>query len=141
MLARDGNFVRQGYSPDLDSACTLRDDTRQVIADLQARYAETTSIKNLKIRHNNMIGYFIEVATPNAAALSDGKFGGQFIHRQTIANTTRFTTLELSQLEQRIASAAERALAIELEAFNGFVENVGAGERKYFEYCRGPCRA
>ena len=126
MLARDGNFVRRGYSPDLDSARTLRDDTRQVIADLQARYAETVGIKNLKIRHNNMIGYFIEVATQSAATLGDEKFEGQFIHRQTIANTTRFTTLELSQLEQRIASAAERALAIELEAFNGFVENVGA---------------
>jgi DNA mismatch repair protein MutS len=126
VLARDGNFVRRGFSPNLDSARTLRDDTRQVIADLQSRYSESAGIKNLKIRHNNMIGYFIEVATPNASTLGDGKFEGQFIHRQTIANTTRFTTLELSQLEQRIASAAERALAIELEAFNGFVENVGA---------------
>lgn len=125
MLARDGNFVRRGFSADLDSARELRDDTRQVIAALQSCYSETVGIKNLKIRHNNMIGYFIEVATPNAAALSDEKFEAQFIHRQTIANTTRFTTLELSQLEQRIASAAERALAIELEAFNGFVEKVG----------------
>ena len=124
LLARDGNFVRQGYSGELDSARSLRDDTRQVIADLQLRYSETTGIKNLKIRHNNMIGYFIEVTTQNASVLSDEKFAGEFIHRQTIANTTRFTTLELSQLEQRIASAAERALAIELEAFNGFVENV-----------------
>ena len=126
MLARDGNFIRRGFSQDLDTARTLRDDTRQVIADLQSRYSEATGIKNLKIRHNNMIGYFIEVATPSAAILGDEKFEAQFIHRQTIANTTRFTTLELSQLEQRIASAAERALAIELEAFNGFVENVGA---------------
>jgi DNA mismatch repair protein MutS len=125
LLARDGNFIRRGFSPDLDTARTLRDDTRQVIADLQSRYSETTGIKNLKIRHNNMIGYFIEVATPSAAALGDEKFAGQFIHRQTIANTTRFTTLELSQLEQRIASAAERALAIELETFNSFVETVG----------------
>lgn len=124
MLARDGNFIRQGYSTELDSARTLRDDTRQVIADLQSRYSETVGIKNLKIRHNNMIGYFIEVATQNASVLSDEKFEGEFIHRQTIANTTRFTTLELSQLEQRIASAAERALAIEIEAFNGFVENI-----------------
>ena len=129
MLARDGNFVRQGYSEELDSARTLRDDTRQVIADLQARYSETVGIKNLKIRHNNMIGYFIEVTTQNAPVLSDEKFAGEFIHRQTIANTTRFTTLELSHLEQRIASAAERALAIEIEAFNGFVENV-AHERE-----------
>jgi DNA mismatch repair protein MutS len=125
MLARDGNFVRQGYSKELDSARTLRDDTRQVIADLQLRYSETVGIRNLKIRHNNMIGYFIEVTTQNAPALSDEKFAGEFIHRQTIANTTRFTTVELSHLEQRIASAAERALAIEIGTFNGFVENVG----------------
>ncbi|MGB8316118.1 MAG: DNA mismatch repair protein MutS [Aestuariivirga sp.] len=124
LLARDGNFVRPGYSQDLDTARTLRDDTRQVIADLQARYAETTGIKNLKIRHNNMTGYFIEVASQHAAILAEAKFESQFIHRQTIANTTRFTTLELSQLEQRIASAAEQALAIEIEAFNGFVETV-----------------
>ena len=125
MLTRDGNFVRQGYSKELDSARALRDDTRQVIADLQSRYSETVGIKNLKIRHNNIIGYFIEVATQNATVLSDEKFASQFIHRQTIANTTRFTTVELSHLEQRIASAAERALAIEIETFNGFVENVG----------------
>ena len=124
LLARDGNFVKPGYSRDLDTARTLRDDTRQVIADLQARYAEIAGIKNLKIRHNNMIGYFIEVASQHAAILGEAKFESQFIHRQTIANTTRFTTLELSQLEQRIASAAERALAIEIETFNCFVETV-----------------
>ena len=124
MLARDGNFIRRGYREELDGARTLRDDTRQVIAELQSRYSESAGIKNLKIRHNNMIGYFIEVATQYASALSDEKFTGEFIHRQTIANTTRFTTLELSQLEQRIASAAERALAVEIETFNGFVEKV-----------------
>jgi len=124
ILARDGNFVRQGYSRELDDARALRDHTRQVIADLQTSYSATVGIKNLKIRHNNMIGYFIEVTTQNASILSDEKFAGEFIHRQTIANTTRFTTLELSQLEQRIASAAERALAIEMETFNGFVENI-----------------
>ena len=124
LLARDGNFIRPGYSQELDSARALRDDTRQVIAELQARYCDAAGIKNLKIRHNNMIGYFIEVATQYASILADPKFESQFIHRQTIANTTRFTTVELSQLEQRIASAAERALAMELDAFNNFVETV-----------------
>ncbi len=124
LLARDGNFIRQGYLAELDTARTLRDDTRQIIAELQARYAEKVSVKNLKIRHNNMIGYFIEVSSQNAGSLTDEKFLGEFIHRQTVANAMRFTTLELSQLEQRIASAAGRALAIELESFNGFVEQV-----------------
>jgi DNA mismatch repair protein MutS len=124
LLARDGNFIRQGFHVELDTARTLRDDTRRVIADLQAQYSDRVAIKNLKIRHNNMIGYFIEVTAQNAPVLQDAKFTGEFIHRQTVANAMRFTTLELSQLEQRIASAAERALAIEIETFNGFVENV-----------------
>jgi DNA mismatch repair protein MutS len=124
LLARDGNFIRQGYHVELDTARTLRDNTRRVIADLQTQYSERVAIKNLKIRHNNMIGYFIEVTAQNASTLQDVKFTGEFIHRQTVANAMRFTTLELSQLEQRIASAAERALAIEIETFNGFVENI-----------------
>ena len=129
LLARDGNFIRQGFSAELDAARALRDDTRQIIADLQAQYAEKVAVKNLKIRHNNMIGYFIEVTAQNAPILQDERFMGEFIHRQTVANATRFTTVELSQLEQRIASAAERTLAIELEAFNSFVETVcGARE-------------
>jgi DNA mismatch repair protein MutS len=128
LMARDGNFIRQGFSEELDAARSLRDDTRQVIADLQTQYSERLAIKNLKIRHNNMIGYFIEVTAQNAATLQDARFTGEFIHRQTVANAMRFTTLELSQLEQRIASAGTRALAIEMETFNGFVENVAAAK-------------
>ncbi len=124
LQARDGNFIRQGFNEELDTARALRDDTRRVIADLQARYCERVAIKNLKIRHNNMIGYFVEVSAQSAAILQGGHFAGEFIHRQTVANAMRFTTLELSQLEQRIAAAAERALAIEVETFNGFVEGV-----------------
>ena len=124
MLARDGNFVRKFYHAELDAARSLRDDTRQVIAKLQNQYSEKVGVKNLKIRHNNMIGYYIEVTAQNAPTLQDVKFAGEFIHRQTVANAMRFTTLELSQLEQRIASAAARALAIEMEIFAGFVRDV-----------------
>ena len=105
---------------------------------MQARYSDSTGIKSLKIRHNNMIGYFIEVTTQNASVLNDEKFAGEFLRRQTIANPTRFTTLELFQLEQRIASAAERALAIELE-LQKLCRNVTYEKGGYFEYCRGPC--
>jgi DNA mismatch repair protein MutS len=124
LLARDGNFIAKGYNAELDAARALRDDTRQVIAELQTQYSEKVAVKNLKIRHNNMIGYYIEVTAQNANALQEARFAGEFIHRQTVANAMRFTTLELSQLEQRIASAAGRALAIEMETFNSFVENV-----------------
>ena len=124
LLARDGNFIARAYNAELDAARALRDDTRQIIAELQTQYSEKVAVKNLKIRHNNMIGYYIEVTAQNANALQDVHFAGEFIHRQTVANAMRFTTLELSQLEQRIASAAGRALAIEMETFNTFVESV-----------------
>jgi DNA mismatch repair protein MutS len=128
LLARDGNFIKQGYHAELDAARSLRDDTRRIIADLQNQYSDKVAVKSLKIRHNNMIGYYIEVTAQNASSLQDAKFAGEFIHRQTVANAMRFTTLELSQLEQRIASAAERALAIEMETFNGFVVDVSAAK-------------
>ncbi|MBL8907320.1 MAG: DNA mismatch repair protein MutS [Rhizobiales bacterium] len=117
LLARDGGFVRHGYSQDLDDNRALRDDTRKIIAGLQSDYSASTGIKSLKLKHNNVIGYFIEVSTQNAAVLQSPRHAGDFIHRQTVADAMRFTTLELSSLEQRIAAAAERALAIEQDIF------------------------
>lgn len=126
LLARDGGFVRAGYHADLDQNRALRDETRQVIAGLQARYADETGIKTLKIRHNNMLGYFIEVTAQNAATLQQPAFAQKFFHRQTVANAMRFVTEELSSLEQRIAAAAGRAVALELEIFDRLVKQVTA---------------
>ena len=126
ILARDGGFIRRGYQPDLDELIALRDESRRMIADLQSRYAEETGLTNLKIRHNNVLGYFIEVPARQAEKLPDGP-DSPFIHRQTMANAKRFTTVELSDLESRIAKAAERALALELELFQGLVETVAKG--------------
>jgi DNA mismatch repair protein MutS len=112
--ARDGGFVRAGYSAELDQSRTLRDDTRQVIAGLQARYAEETGVRSLKLRHNNVLGYFVEVTAQNAPALQSSP---NFIHRQTIANATRFMTAELADLGQKIAAAGDRAIAIEQDIF------------------------
>ena len=81
-----------------------------MIAGLQARYAEETGIRSLKIRHNNVLGYYVEVTAGQAQAL-DRRRREKFIHRQTMASAMRFTTTELGALEQKIASAAERALA------------------------------
>lgn len=115
--ARDGGFVRQGFSSELDDNRQLRDDTKKVIAQLQADYASATGIKSLKIRHNNVLGYFIEVTAQNAGPLQAPPHNAKFFHRQTIASAVRFVTQELSTLEERIASAANRALALELEIF------------------------
>jgi DNA mismatch repair protein MutS len=117
LLKRDGGFVRAGYDRALDEARALRDESRRVIAALQARYVEQTGVRTLKIRHNNVLGYFVDVTAQHGDKLLAAPLNATFIHRQTLAGQVRFTTTELGELEARIASAAERALGIELETF------------------------
>jgi DNA mismatch repair protein MutS len=121
LFARDGGFIAPGYAPELDQLRELRDDSRRAIAALQARYAEATAVASLRIRHNNVIGYYIEVSAANAP-----KLGPEFIHRQTMAGAMRYTTPELAELQSRIASAADRALALELRLFEDLVGEVMA---------------
>ncbi len=116
LLARDGGFVRAGAVPALDEVRALRDESRKVIAGLQKSYAAKTQVKALKIKHNNVLGYFVEVPAAHGKVLLE-QFEADFIHRQTMANAMRFTTTELSELESKIAAAAGRAVALELDAF------------------------
>ncbi len=113
----DGGFVRPGYDTNLDSLRKLRDDSRQVIAGLQARYADETSIKMLKIKHNNVLGYFLEVSAQHGEKLMAPPWREKFIHRQTLAGAMRFSSTELGEIEDRIVSAADKALALELSIF------------------------
>src|SRR6185369_7080127 len=110
-LKRDGGFVRAGYDAALD-------ESRRVIAALQGRYADTTAVRALKIRHNNVLGYFVEVTAQHGDKLMAPPLNATFIHRQTLAGQVRFTTTELGELEAKIANAADRALGIELESFD-----------------------
>ena len=121
---RDGGFVRAGYEPALDEARALRDESRRVIAALQVRYAETTGIRALKIRHNNVLGYFVDVSAQHGDRLMSAPLNATFIHRQTTAGQVRFTTTELGELEAKIANAADRALALELEIFDALAARV-----------------
>ncbi|WP_180901028.1 DNA mismatch repair protein MutS [Martelella soudanensis] len=131
LLKRDGGFVREGADNALDEARGLRDKSRRVIAGLQAQYAEETGVKALKIKHNNVLGYFIEVTAGNARALTEGDAAkAKFIHRQTMANAMRFTTAELADLESRIANAAGEALVIELHTFETLRRNVVAAAER-----------
>jgi DNA mismatch repair protein MutS len=126
---RDGGFVRVGYEPALDEARALRDESRKVIAQLQARYAEETGVRSLKIRHNNVLGYFVEVTAQHGEKFLRPPLNATFIHRQTLAGQVRFTTTELGELEAKIANAADRALGLELEIFERLataVANAGA---------------
>jgi DNA mismatch repair protein MutS len=125
-LKRDGGFVREGYDGGLDEARALRDESRRVIAALQARYAELTAVRTLKVRHNNVLGYFVEVTAQHGERLLAAPLNATFIHRQTLAGQVRFSTTELGELEAKIASAAERALGIELAAFDDLAAGVTA---------------
>src|SRR5215831_1268428 len=118
LIKRDGGFVREGYEPALDEARSLRDASRLVVASMQARYADATSVKGLKLRHNNVLGYFVEVTAQHGDKLMSPPLNATFIHRQTLAGQVRFTTAELGEVEAKIASAADRALGIELETFD-----------------------
>ena len=125
LLKRDGGFVRDGFRGDLDESRRLRDQSRRVIAGLQVGYAGDTDIRNLRIKHNNVLGYFVEVG-PNAAdRMMSAPLNTRFIHRQTLASAVRFTTAELADLEAKIASAGAHALAIELAVFDEFAARVG----------------
>ncbi len=117
LVKRDGGFVRAGALAPLDEARALRDESRRVIADMQATYAEETGVRQLKIRHNNVLGYYIEAPQAQGEALLKPPMNATFIHRQTMAGALRFTTNALVELEAKIASAADRALKLELDAF------------------------
>ncbi len=117
-LTRDGGFIAAGYDGELDEARHLRDEGRQVIAAMQADYVAETGIQSLKIRHNNVLGYFVETTETHAARMLAPPLSERFIHRQTTASQVRFTTTELSETETRILNAAERALAIERRLFS-----------------------
>jgi DNA mismatch repair protein MutS len=121
---RDGGFVREGYDTSLDETRRLRDESRRVVAALQSRYAEETAIRALKIRHNNVLGYFVEVTAQHGDRLMAAPLNATFIHRQTLAGQVRFTTTELGDLEAKIASAADRALGLELEIFERLTASV-----------------
>ncbi len=126
---RDGGFIKPGYSQELDEAEELKKNGRQIMAELEAKYADLTGIKSLKIRHNNILGYFIEVKQSTADILQQPPHAKTFRHRQSIASAARFTTEELDETQARIATAAERADNIEQEIFAQISKTITQYER------------
>lgn len=118
LLARDGGFIAPGYDAELDEARKLRDEGRSVIASMQADYVATSGVQALKIKHNNVLGYFIETTATHAEKMMAPPLNETFIHRQTTANQVRFTTVELSEIETRILNAGGRALEIEKRLYS-----------------------
>jgi DNA mismatch repair protein MutS len=102
-----GDFIQTGYDALLDEYKTLKSDARQFILDLEQKYKNITGLAALKIKHNNVIGYHIDVSSNHLDKMLNGNFGDiKFIHKQTLANSVRFTTYELMTLEKKIAEAS-----------------------------------
>ena len=124
VLARDGGFIAAGFDAELDDTRRLRDEGRAVIARMQADYVGETGIASLKIKHNNVLGYFIEASTTHTERFQTPPLNERFIHRQTTAGQVRFTTVELSALETRILNAGNHALEIEKRLYSGLKEAI-----------------
>jgi len=118
LLVRDGGFIAPGYDAELDETRALRDEGRGVIARMQAEYIERTGIAALKIKHNNVLGYFIETTATHAERMLAPPLNETFIHRQTTASQVRFTTLPLNEMETRILNSANHALEIEKRLYD-----------------------
>ncbi len=126
---RDGGFIRKGAHQELDEQRALRDESRKVIASLEAGYRQQTDIASLKIKHNGILGYFIELTPSHVERLESTKAKELFRHRQTIGSAVRYTTDELATLASRIAQAADLALAIEKELFRDLTAEVRAAQQ------------
>jgi DNA mismatch repair protein MutS len=128
-LAQGGGYIKSGAHAPLDEVRALRDESRRVIAGLEARYRQDSGVTNLKIKHNGVLGYFIETTPQHADKLQSGAARELFRHRQTLGGAVRFSTDELATLASRISQAAEQALALERALFDEMAAGaLAAGE-------------
>jgi DNA mismatch repair protein MutS len=110
--ARDGNILRDGFDPRVDELRQARRDGRDWIARLEAQERQQTGIESLKVRYNQVFGYYIEVTRANLPKVPE-----RYSRKQTLANAERFTTPELKELEDRVTGADLKLTALELELF------------------------
>ena len=137
LLVRDGGFIAEGYDQELDECRRLRDEGRGVIAAMQAEYQKQTGIQGLKIKHNNVLGYFVEVTSTHADKMLSEPLNESFKHRQTTANQVRFTTVPLSEMETKILNAGGRAIEIEKRLYSSLSEAVLDMSDRLFTAARG----
>ena len=117
-----GGYIAAGYDPALDELRSAGSDGRKAIATLEARYREATGINSLKIKHNAVLGYFIEVPAKHGDSLMAEHSG--FTHRQTLAGAVRFNSPELHEEAVRVTQAAAHALAAEAAHFEGLIDEI-----------------
>ncbi len=133
-LLREGGFIQPGYCTALDEIYSMKNSSKQIIANLQQKYIKLTGISNLKVVFNNVIGYFVEVPTRYADALIKNTAWG-FNHRQTMVNVMRFTTMELADVESQITQADGNIKKIELDLFTTLRLQIEAEKSSLFTAC------
>ncbi|WP_456237689.1 DNA mismatch repair protein MutS [Novosphingobium malaysiense] len=123
-----GGYIAEGYDAALDELRQTSGNARRAIAALEAKYREETGVAALKIKHNNVLGYFIEVPSRHADKLMEADSG--FSHRQTMAGAMRFNALALHEEASRITEAGAHALAAEDTHFEELVAQAIAAKRE-----------
>ncbi len=111
-VLRDGGFIRLGFNQDLDELIKLSTDSRDWIINLEQQEREETGISSLKVRHNKVFGYYIEVSKSNLRLVPD-----RYIRRQTLTNAERYYTPELKEFEDKVINAEARKMELELDIF------------------------
>lgn len=123
-IVRDGGFIAKGFDASLDEFRVLKDESRRHIANLENQYKDLTNVTSLKIKYNGILGYHVDIGVRHADALLSEPLNKTFIHRQTLANSVRFSSSELAALAGKISEAADKALAIEHQIFATLVNDV-----------------
>lgn len=121
----DGDTIREGYSTELDELRSISRNAKQIIATLEATERTRSGIGSLRIRFNNVFGYYIEVSKANAARVP-----ADYERRQTLANAERFTTPELRDWEKKVLGAEDRITQLESELFNDLCRQVAAQTKR-----------
>ena len=121
----DGGVIRAGFDPELDELRKVSSSAKQVIAAFEAQERERTGIANLKIRFNNVFGYYIEVSKGNVSRVPD-----DYERRQTLANAERYITPQLKEWEEKVFGADERIAQLEVQIFDRIRTSVCAETRK-----------
>jgi DNA mismatch repair protein MutS len=121
-LARDGGFIKEAYDQKLDELQNLKNDSKTSLNQLKSKYIQITGVNSLKINYNNVLGYFIDVSPQHASKMKDEIF----IHRQTLANSIRYTSVELRELEKTLLNLEDNIIKLELELYSNLVKQVMA---------------
>jgi DNA mismatch repair protein MutS len=113
LQVRQGHLIQKGYSPELDELITLSTDSQSLLSEMETQEKVKTGIASLKIRYNNVFGYYIEVTNTHA-----DKVPSHYMRKQTLTNAERYCTPELIELEKKVLSAQSRRAELEYEIFD-----------------------